>query len=98
MNGRCVNASISNIINRLNFVQAFPQAVADLTGFTGKIDLDLAAGYSDVERLNAALMKYGLKFEKQLMEQEIFGDQKTGYSAIVAGKRMQLLLLTGRIN
>jgi thiol-disulfide isomerase/thioredoxin len=65
------NASISNMINRLNFVQAFPYAVVDLTGYTGKIDLDLAAGYSDIERLNAELKKYGLKLEQQIMEQEI---------------------------
>lgn len=65
------NASISNIINRLNFVQAFPQAVVDHTGYTGKLDLDLAAGHSNLERLNAELRKYGLKLEQQPVEQEI---------------------------
>ena len=65
------NASIGNIIRRLNFMQAFPFMVVDLTGYTGKIDLNLSAGYSSIEQLNAALIKYGLKFEQQPVEQEI---------------------------
>ena len=45
--------------------------LVDHIGYTGKIDLDLSAGYSDMERLNAALKQYGLKFEQQAVEQEI---------------------------
>jgi len=57
------NASIGQIIRRLNYFQRLNTMIVDQTGFTGKMDMLLTAGWSDLKALNSELAKYGFVLE-----------------------------------
>ncbi|OJV15203.1 MAG: hypothetical protein BGO21_29810 [Dyadobacter sp. 50-39] len=57
------NATIKQIIRRLNYFQRLDKIVIDQTGYQGKFDMLLTAGYSDLKALNAELGKYGFALE-----------------------------------
>lgn len=57
------NASVAQIVRRLNYFQRLNTMIVDQTGFTGKIDMLLAAGWSDPKALNSELAKYGFVLE-----------------------------------
>lgn len=57
------NASVAQIIRRLNYFQRLNTMVVDQTGFAGKMDMLLSAGWSDLKALNSELAKYGFVLE-----------------------------------
>jgi thiol-disulfide isomerase/thioredoxin len=59
---RLRNASLSQLLMRLErqYLQNSSLAIADGTGYTGRVDLDIQAPLSDVKALNQALLTYGL--------------------------------------
>lgn len=57
------NASVAQIIRRLNYFQRLNTMIVDQTGFTGKMDMLLSAGWSDLKALNSELAKYGFVLE-----------------------------------
>ncbi|MCF0075408.1 redoxin domain-containing protein [Dyadobacter sp. CY261] len=57
------NASVAQIIRRLNYFQRLKTMVVDQTGFNGKMDMLLTAGWSDLKALNSELAKYGFVLE-----------------------------------
>jgi thiol-disulfide isomerase/thioredoxin len=66
------NASLSNIIWELNEIKGGLPAI-DRTGFTGNADMELdVSNFTDIGKLNAALMRYGLVLQKRTAELEFF--------------------------
>lgn len=57
------NATIKQIIRRLNYFQRLDKIIIDQTGYQGKLDMLLTAGYSDLKALNSELAKYGFALE-----------------------------------
>jgi len=66
-------ASLATLVSRLErqFMQNSRYPLIDLTGFNGRVDLDLKAKMSDVADVNRALSAYGLKLEERMATTEM---------------------------
>ncbi|MGO1245628.1 MAG: hypothetical protein ACTMH4_16220, partial [Sphingobacterium sp.] len=75
------NASIDHLIVRLDvlYLQGSPYPVINATDQSGPIDISFNASLSDLDQINEALAKYGLRFEEGMHETEILfiEDSKT---------------------
>ncbi|MFA6071641.1 MAG: TlpA disulfide reductase family protein, partial [Janthinobacterium sp.] len=68
---KMVNHSISYLLANLAYNYQSQPPLVDQTGFKGKIDLDLSCTISDVNEMNKALSKYGLKFVEKFMPMDV---------------------------
>lgn len=58
------NGSLQKLVTRLGafYRVGHPKPLVDQTGYTGRVDLDLSADFSNIEDVNTALARYDLKF------------------------------------
>ena len=54
------NMPLTALVSRLNSNSALPLLVVDETGYTGRVDMEIRSGFSDLPALREALQAYGL--------------------------------------
>ena len=78
---KCINRPIGLLTRNLNikFLQHSPYPVRNETGMEEPVDMDIEANMSDVNDLNRALAKYGLKFieAEREIDMLVIRDRKT---------------------
>ncbi|HEY1023611.1 MAG TPA: hypothetical protein VGE26_00495, partial [Sphingobacteriaceae bacterium] len=80
------NASLDNLIFRLNFNQVTSMPLLNETGYKGRVDLSIKAAFPDLEAVNRELKRYDLQFIKADREIEVLvisdRDPATSHQAV----------------
>ncbi len=78
---KSINRPLSLLVRNLNmkFLQHSPYPILNETGIEGPVDIDIEANMSEIDDLNRAMDKYGLKFMEAEREMDILviRDRKT---------------------
>ena len=77
---KSINRPLGLLVRNLNmkFLQHSPYPILNETGFEGPVDIDIEANMSEIDDLNRALAKYGLKFmeEEREIDMLVIRDRK----------------------